>query len=355
MDEIQQKIDVEMEVPAAEPAPAKKIRKRRISVPKGEGRLKLTKFDFILLQLIKEGKNNSDELRAIFNLEKAEFDRRVAQLREGGFINANPDSSSVFLSMRGINDYSIKWKSAADDWLGRKERKPRVSKEAKTAQNASETTTTNSEPLLDLEHTIQSKLPIEILWKELSPMHEKILELPEEKRAQETIDIMDLIRKYGPTDKQKDLLNKTSPFVERHMKNGAAKKKTEVKKTPETPNSKGLPAIVQPPSTSEANIPAPAEKPFYNRAISELSKQAAEIEEKGEKCELCKTGFLISVKQEEHNPKYGHCFCGAPYHKDCYGGIVNGDSKCIRCGRKLGSGADFKVEDAFKQIRDISF
>ncbi|MFH1443419.1 MAG: hypothetical protein ABIG96_05275, partial [Candidatus Micrarchaeota archaeon] len=97
-------------------------------------------------------------------------------------------------------------------------------------------------------------------------------------------------------------------------------------------------------------------KPYYSRAVSEMAKKTEESSDPGENCELCKTGFIISVKKEEHNPKYGHCFCGAPYHKDCFEAVIAGDTQCVRCGRRLGGGgADFKVEEAFKQITDISY
>ncbi len=360
VDQIQEKIVTEMEEPIVESRPeavkmeqpkdrkAPRTRKeRRIKLPPKELKFRLSKFDFILLQLLKEGKTDLEEVRKTFNLEKQEFCDRLTQLRDANYLAFDESRSLIGLSMRGVNDYSLKWRKAADEWLGRKEKKIKVKAEslAEKPQQAED-----KPEVINLANTIQAKLPLELLYKELETRHAKILELPEEKRAEETIDIMDLMKRYGPTESQRDLLTKKSPFVERYMsKNGLKEGKNKKAEQP-----KGQVKSEEMENKASNENPTAA-KPYYNRAISELSRQAAEIEEKGEKCELCKTGFLISVKADEHNPKYGHCFCGAPYHKDCYEGIVAGDGKCIKCGRKLGSGSDFKMEEAFKQIRDISF
>lgn len=360
MEEIQERIEVEMEQITPEQPAEKKARaprkRRAIPIPKREGaKIRLEKFDFILLQLLKEGKSDIAEIRAIFNVNDGELMERLKSLGEGGYVSFSTDAKSIFLGMRGINDHSLKWKKAADEWLGRKERKIPVKREEKKEEApAFDNGQQASNHMLDLAHSIQAKLPVEILWKEIEQRHVQIQELPEEKRQEETIDIMDLMRRYGPTDEQKKQLKKTSPFVERHMPKKEAKGEEgiELDRNGETPmaGSNG--------KASPSSQPGPAEKqkPFYNRVISEMSSKAAEIDTSGEKCELCKTGFMISVKAEEHNPKYGHCFCGAPYHKDCFEAVIADDTKCVRCGRKLGGGgADFKVEEAFKQITDISY
>ncbi|HLC48643.1 MAG TPA: hypothetical protein VJI13_06220 [Candidatus Norongarragalinales archaeon] len=356
MDEVQEKIGVELEPPKEAAAVEKKVKgarkKRAIAIPKKEGiKMRLERFDFILLQLLKEGKTDVQEIRGIFNVGEAEFQERLRALGENGYLSISQDLKSVFLSMRGVNYYSPKWKKAADSWLGRKEKKTlakdekRVDSESQAIIDGSAIKSPDSKPV-DFSHTIQAKLPVEILWKEIEQRHVQIQELPEEKRQEETIDIMDLMRRYGPTDEQKKLLKKTSPFVERHMPKKGMKAEGEEMTAPA---ERILPTAGQKPLSGP-------KKPFYNRVISEMSTKAAEIEISGEKCELCKTGFMISVKQEEHNPKYGHCFCGAPYHKDCFEAIIADDTKCVRCGRKLGGGgADFKVEEAFKQITDISY
>ncbi len=79
-------------------------------------------------------------------------------------------------------------------------------------------------------------------------------------------------------------------------------------------------------------------------------KQADEPEPK-EKCELCKGPFSLSVSNKS-GAKYGHCFCGAAYHKDCYEAIMAGDKRCVRCGRKLELYLDKESEAAVRSIRD---
>ncbi|MFH1751214.1 MAG: hypothetical protein ABH863_06040, partial [Candidatus Micrarchaeota archaeon] len=300
MDEIQERIEVEMEAPsepALEAAPAmpeKPVRRRRrLSVPRKEGsKLKLERFDFILLQLLKEGKSDATELRAIFNVDEKEFADRLKSLAEGSYVSISSDSKSIFLSLRGVNGYLLKWKRAADEWLGRKERRPHIMKEIKVAEEGGPQKVQETKPL-DLTHTIQAKLPVEVLWKEIEQRHSQIQELPEEKRREETIDIMELMRKFGPTEEQKHLLKRTSPFVERHMPRKEQKK--TVGDRPEFPGGE------QTPQSKSANTP----KPYYSRAVSEMAKKTEESSDPGENCELCKTGFIISVKKEEHNPKYG--------------------------------------------------
>lgn len=69
-----------------------------------------------------------------------------------------------------------------------------------------------------------------------------------------------------------------------------------------------------------------------------------------ENCELCKDGFTLSVNGG--NPKFGHCFCGAAYHKDCYGALMDGDPRCLRCGKELEIAMDRKSVEALKQLKD---
>ncbi|MEK6842854.1 MAG: hypothetical protein AABY04_00025 [Candidatus Micrarchaeota archaeon] len=367
VEEIKEKIIVDAANEPIEKSQKRQYKKRNPKVGMAP-KFKLSRFDSIFLQLLKEGISEIEELRKKFNLGKIEFEDRLKLLQQEGYLNADFNSGRITLSLKAVNEYSPKWKKAADEWLGRKEKRLKL-KEAVSQQdpNTKEQSIRDEKPqsIPDISKTIQSKLPIEMLWREIESRRNEIASLPEDVRKEETIDIMDLMRKFGPTDKQKDLLNKPSPFVERHMPS----KKSIVKNPSESKSQKSSHLRIDPQSAktsasetnsslqpkSAASESSSISKPPYNRAISDLSRQAAEIEASGEKCELCKTGFIISVKEEEHSPKFGHCFCGAPYHKDCYEGIIAGDTKCVRCGRKMSSSSDFKVEDAFKQIRDISF
>ncbi len=74
--------------------------------------------------------------------------------------------------------------------------------------------------------------------------------------------------------------------------------------------------------------------------------------EGAEACEICKAKFKLNVKNTGDS-KYGHCFCGAAYHKDCYESMIENGGHCVRCGRKLKLMFDKKTEDAVKGIKDV--
>lgn len=86
-------------------------------------------------------------------------------------------------------------------------------------------------------------------------------------------------------------------------------------------------------------LPSASHKPFSRKKESDA-------------CELCKAGFSLSVNKKS-NPKYGHCFCGAAYHKDCYETLSSDNGKCARCGRKLELILDKRGEEAVKGIKDV--
>lgn len=70
-----------------------------------------------------------------------------------------------------------------------------------------------------------------------------------------------------------------------------------------------------------------------------------------ETCQLCKEEFKLSMVGSR--PKYGHCFCGAAYHKDCYEGILSADGKCVRCGRKLEFELLKETRDEIHKIKSV--
>ncbi|PIT85195.1 hypothetical protein COU36_04645, partial [Candidatus Micrarchaeota archaeon CG10_big_fil_rev_8_21_14_0_10_59_7] len=68
-------------------------------------------------------------------------------------------------------------------------------------------------------------------------------------------------------------------------------------------------------------------------------------------CELCKAPFRISTGSE-NNPRYGHCFCGAAYHQDCYETLAATGANCVRCGKKIKLTVDRRTEEAMKGVKD---
>ncbi|MFA4946009.1 MAG: hypothetical protein WC607_00500 [Candidatus Micrarchaeia archaeon] len=88
------------------------------------------------------------------------------------------------------------------------------------------------------------------------------------------------------------------------------------------------------------------EPPLVKTEARPLTKGGDEV------CELCKGRFALAVKGKGH-PKFGHCFCGAAYHKDCYEALINDTKKCVRCGRKLELYLDRRSEEAVHAIRGV--
>lgn len=91
------------------------------------------------------------------------------------------------------------------------------------------------------------------------------------------------------------------------------------------------------------DAPAPKPTPDTGKAL---------LLEGAEACEICKAKFKLNVKNTGDS-KYGHCFCGAAYHKDCYESMIENGGHCVRCGRKLKLMFDKKTEDAVKGIKDV--
>ena len=114
---------------------------------------------------------------------------------------------------------------------------------------------------------------------------------------------------------------------------------------------------------SPKNGVTPKNSFFVDRQQKRVSEKQQEQEQKpsdtgkalilegAEVCELCKAKFKLNVKNSEQS-KYGHCFCGAAFHKDCYESLSENGGQCVRCGRKLKLMFGKKAEDAVKGIKD---
>jgi len=86
--------------------------------------------------------------------------------------------------------------------------------------------------------------------------------------------------------------------------------------------------------------------------IAKADTGKALILEGVEACELCKAKFKLNVKNTEQ-AKFGHCFCGAAFHKDCYESLSETGGECVRCGRKLKLMFGKKAEDAVRGLKDV--
>ncbi|MFH0973937.1 MAG: hypothetical protein V1817_04095, partial [Candidatus Micrarchaeota archaeon] len=145
--------------------------------------------------------------------------------------------------------------------------------------------------------------------------------------------------------------------------NGAQFKPKEQKeqKLRQTPKKEFTPQQRQPQFEVDAVSKNEAE---LKKAIeAEIAKGAAMRVGENEVCELCRAPFKIAVGASAASAgataKYGHCFCGAAYHKDCYEtlarseGESEGGGKCVRCGKKLKIAMDARSEEAVKQLKNV--
>ncbi|HEV8290210.1 MAG TPA: hypothetical protein VGQ00_04650 [Candidatus Norongarragalinales archaeon] len=71
-----------------------------------------------------------------------------------------------------------------------------------------------------------------------------------------------------------------------------------------------------------------------------------------ERCELCKAEFKLRAG-DATRAVYGHCFCGAAYHQDCYAAVSDGDAKCIRCGRRFKKHFSREAEEAMNKMKNL--
>lgn len=148
--------------------------------------------------------------------------------------------------------------------------------------------------------------------------------------------------KFSPTKPRKKRAEEKKPAVVAGVVSapGSSKDLKQFLTTSEKGSTKQPSFFVQrQQSGAQTPLPSASHKPFSRKKESEA-------------CELCKAGFSLSVNKKS-NPKYGHCFCGAAYHKDCYETLSSDNGTCARCGRKLELILDKRSEEAVKGIKDV--
>ncbi len=163
-----------------------------------------------------------------------------------------------------------------------------------------------------VKNNLQNRNTTSTIDNEQLQIKEKVIE-NQEKPKQISIDLNELLRRGAPTKNPNDNLMQSVQNVEKK-------------------------------ESQSHNI---------NEESNRESQKSSEIKqtETSELCQLCKETFKLSMT--DSRPKYGHCFCGAAYHKDCYEGILVADGKCIRCGRKLELELQKETKDELKKIRGM--
>jgi len=277
---------------AAKAAPAKASK-----LPK-----KLLHFDIDLLEAVKSGNNTQDKLLLLTGVDPFQFGQRADFLCAKGFLCRDSANPGVFrLGIAGYDELAKR--KVAEEKKFRKAGAPSTPQVAETA------TQNSQEPISSISKLTEKDSPLVYLPG------------PEHKPAKQTdIDLFELLRKGSP-------------------KNG---------------NGNGTAAKIQ---TAIEAAPVGQQMPFEKQVETlggrDAVKEMIEKTTQSGVCELCQAPFHLSVNASENNPKYGYCFCGASYHKDCYEHLVNTQGTCIRCGKKLQIRMDKASENAVRAIKKL--
>ena len=261
-------------------------------------RLKLERFDKKLLKLLEErGESTAEQLRAEFKILPLDFEKRLKTLARSKLVSVTPENN-VSLGLKGYNALA---------------EKPR------TERKAREQPKTEAAPLQPLPE------------QELIPETQKILEEVDERSLIESR-VFEIPAGARQTQQQSTETQLVRP------------KETDAN-DPLSPQVEAANLLVIPAPATQAPPQAAALPPRAQQLNTAWSRAK-------ETCELCKAPFKLSLKQEENNPLYGHCFCGAAYHKDCYESLAQ-SGQCARCGRKLELKIDNASRAALKQLKNM--
>jgi len=249
-------------------------------------KLRLSKFDKAVLELIRGGVYQTEHLVLKLHVDAAQFNSRMAELAAAGLVVIDDNGATVRLGIEGFNslpDKKARRKTAA------KKKETKLQAEAITAEAA-------PEPKLKREALPAPTAQKTIVEPLVTRPPLKLVVSSEEGMpvADDTNDLAELLRKGAPSGRQ----------------------------------------------------PRKQEPPIVRTEAKPLTKGGDEV------CELCKAKFSLAVSGKGP-AKFGHCFCGAAYHKDCYEAVMGGDKHCVRCGRKLELYLDKESEEAVHSIRDV--
>lgn len=266
---------------------------------------RLTKFDKFLLETVRRGESDSEALRARFNLDPLQFDGRVRELASKGYLV--PDAANPRVLRLGLAAFEkLQPKLQPEKSTGQQENQQQLQQaqqqQAKEAQQKEEA---QKQQPQQMPTAIPASVPA--AQPHLEP------------------DLADLLSKGKPNPGYTKTFLTISKVGRKWLEEQGQKKPVKETLILEVPSQKGR-----------------------DGRAAEQRQASSE-----EKCELCRAAFTLSVGKDS-NPKYGHCFCGAPYHKDCYDSILEGSGgKCVRCGKQLSLFLDRGSEEAIKELRKL--
>ncbi|MFA6329594.1 MAG: hypothetical protein WCX64_02825 [Candidatus Micrarchaeia archaeon] len=313
-----------METPTKEPSrktEQAKARTARQAQPKvSKLPKKLLAFDLDLLELVKSGDNAQDKLLKLTGVDPLQFEQRTGFLCIRGFLCR--DSANPGMFRLGIAGYDeLAKRKAAEEKKARKAKASAATAAASpaatsTAATAMAGSTANGSSAEEKSYAKATASDARLTERD-SPI--VYVPGPEHKPAKQAdVDIFELIRKGAPKNG-----------------NGVAAKIQDAIEAAPTGQS------------------IPFEQQVETLGGRDAVKEMIERTTQAGACELCQAPFHLSVNPAENNPKYGYCFCGASYHKDCYEHLVNSRSPCVRCGKKLQIRMDKASEDAVRAVKKL--
>lgn len=253
--------------------------------------LKLRPFDKVLFAALHDGESNAMEISRRLNVDVNEFERRLTTLVNQKLIARDTSNPSlVHLTIKGFEAYAPK---------------PKVKKAEAAAEAKAEA---KPEAKAEAQPKAEAKAARKTEAKEAR-------QVPESQPAVKT-EVLDLVEQQRQSKKRSTALPSAIPPVFQPVQNA------------------------QQPVAQSAQTTAPAAAAVASEAVSD------------EKCQLCKKPFKLSMANASE-AKYGHCFCGAAYHKDCYESLLENGSKCVHCGKKLRLILNKQSEEVVKSMREL--
>ena len=316
---------------APQPAPEAAQKQKTARKPRKK-KFAVSKFDKTIAKLIVRGERSASKMRDSLRVDSDEFENELARLcGEGLLVRGKFDSDYLSFTVKGFDLFALLFKKTLE--------KEGDAAEAAAAANgivwdARQTLLKTEEEQREKERKAENEK--DALQKALS--EDRAL-LSASFTETKELDLNDAFRKGAPNC---DATNsKRSP-------KGVCP--PEKQKSGAKPSGKGE---AKPQLEVDASAKTPAE--LKNALEAEIAKGAAMRVEENEVCELCRAPFKIGVGANAANhAKFGHCFCGAAYHKDCYETLADeSGGKCVRCGKKLKLALDARSEEAVRELKNV--
>jgi hypothetical protein len=306
------------EAPTEAAAEAEPVEKPRVIRKPRKKKFKATKFDKALARLIVNGERSAQKIRDSLRVDVDAFEAALARLTgEGLVVRGKFDNDYLSFTVKGFDEFSALFRKtlAAAETPGEAE----DAAAANVVWDARQTLLKTEEEQREKEKQGNEK---DALHKALADEEKKLLSASF--TAKEEIDLEDAFKKGAPNDSQPE------------KKEAKQKKEREKEKEKEKTKPLEIDAV----ATSKTEL-----KKTLETEVAKAEKGAAMRVGENEVCELCRAPFKIGVGSTRSHPKYGHCFCGAAYHKDCYETLATEqEGKCVRCGKKLKLALDARSE-----------